>query len=131
VVPNSPPPARRTLAVAYLLLAAAGVVSLIWPTSVGQAGRGPADVWSTFLAVGGLSCALGVARHTWFAEWAALPLIVAAWAAFAVSALTGHTRSVAVVLASLGVAATMTARWVLLNVYRHAARDEARRRGRR
>ncbi len=132
-MPNQPPPARRTLVAAYVLLAAAGFAALLWPTpSVGSAGRGVSDVWATFLATGGVLSAVGAARRTWFAEWVGLPLLATVWAVYGLAAAwlaATQTRptSVPAALAFTGVAALIVARWVLVDIHRRAANQVARR----
>lgn len=132
-MPFSPRPARPFLVVAYLLLAAAGMAALWWPSpSVRMAGRGLADLWSTFLLVGGLLSACGAGRRQWLGEYIGLPLLIAVWAVYGLTSgyaafISDQRSSRAGALALLGVAALLGYRWEYVAVYRKAARETAGR----
>jgi hypothetical protein len=130
-VPNSPAPARAALVAAYLLLAGAGLVALIWASpSVAQAGRIWAFTWAGFLVVGGLTSAYGAARRSWFGEYAGLPLLIAVWAVYGISAgwaavAASRPETWAACCALLAVAALLAYRWEVIAVYRRASRETA------
>lgn len=121
------------LVAAYLLLAAAGLCALAWASpSVSQAGRGLAATWAVFLVVGGLTCAIGAARRTWFGEYVGLPLLIAVWAVYGLTAgyaaVARHRpASWAGCCGLLAVAFLLAYRWEVIAVYRRAARQHAAR----
>lgn len=132
-MPYTPLPARVSLVASYLLLAAAGVVASIWPpATVAQAGWQWAYVWGGFLFVGGIASAYGAARRFWTGEYIGLPLLIAVWAVFGVTAGYGALRTdrpAAWVssFALLSGACLLGYRWEYVAVYRRAARQSAGR----
>lgn len=132
-MPNTPLPARVFLVASYVLSAAAGVVASIWPPpTVAQAGAVWAYMWGGFLVVGGLSSAFGALRRMWTGEYVGLPLLVAVWGVFGVTA--GYTAvhahrpaAWASSFALLSVACLLGYRWDYVAVYRRSARQAATR----
>src|SRR5215207_1277021 len=74
---------RPWRALAYLLLAAGGII--IWVDPTRQMVGVPFAVrwvWTGFLVVGGLVSMLGAITDRWFYEFAALPLLIGGFGAF-------------------------------------------------
>ncbi len=128
---------RALLVAAYVMLAACGAASMVWPSpSVEASGRTWAFVWSAMLVVGGVPAALGAARNRWVGEWVGLPPLVAVWAVYGIAAAamglrTGTPARIAPALALLAVAAVLFWRWQNVALDRDAARAAARESRRR
>lgn len=118
---------RWSLAAAYSLFCASGVLLLLSPVMVEVYGR-PGYVYSGFMALGGLTAALGTITLRWIGEFTGLPLLASAFAAYAVEVLNlSYAEAPYVSLANaaflLGMVGLMFARWrVALAAYQLARR---------
>lgn len=125
------PPSRRWYITGYVLLAAAGLAALLWPSPsvVAAGGRIWAGVWATLLIVGGVSCAYGAIRrlHRW--EYAGLAPLIAVWVVYSIASFTLAFTGVIDRLASgcslMAVACFVAARWREVAAIRKAAREIA------
>lgn len=120
--------------VGYLLMAAAGVCAVIWPTRSVEEATNRLDalilLWAGFLLVGGLLSAYGALTDRWFGEYTGLPLLAVVFVVYGIGALTlgpssGWT-SVAGGMVFLGVSCLLLGRWRETFLLRRAAAAQAR-----
>lgn len=99
--------------VGYGLFTAAGAATLLWPAPNVSAATGwLAYVWAGFLAAGGMLSAGGAITDRWIGESVGLPLLIAAFAVYAVIiAASGRLTSIAGALVLAGIGAALAARW--------------------
>ena len=112
-----PAPRRPALGLAYALLLASGVASLLWPLpSVELASTGwQWWVWISFYIFGTAFALTGVITDLWFGELIGIPLAITVFAIFGVSSFAlGGLTAVASGMFLLAVALTLYVRWMQL-----------------
>lgn len=88
---------RWVQSIGYLLMAAAGVCAVLWPTPAVEEATNRLDtlivVWAAFLGVGGLLCAFGAFTDRWIGEFIGLPLLSVVFAVYGIGALARAPES--------------------------------------
>lgn len=125
------PRRRYAYALAYLLMACAGVAAAYWPapsvrTATGGGISPQLYVWDAFLLVGGLASGFGAVTDRWVGEYIGLPLLVAVFGVYGVSAFftalaSESPASIAGGMALSSIALLFIGRWRDLGMIRRTA----------
>jgi hypothetical protein len=111
-------PARRPVrAIAFALMAAGGVASMMWPPAAVQAATSPvyalAYLWAALLILGGVCSAAGALTDRWLGEYVGLWPLITVFAVYGLAAFAS-SRGLAALAGGFvltAVAALLLARW--------------------